>query len=162
MKTKFETNVATQIPKTRMTQEPNLPWEVRADSRDIVSALEEKLKFETAGQFLLGARPVFLVILLVSIFISTVYAVYNIANEGEKIHISMREKEKALSLLQANLKETVNREEFLKERSLQLERAVADLRADKELFTTVIQDLTKKSEKQGALSGSLSNTESNE
>lgn len=146
MKTKFETNVAADIPKTKMSKEPGLPWKINNSDLEQVGSIEEAYKDVVAGAPPLKVRAIFLVLLLVTVFITTVYYVSVMIMENEKTLAGIKEKELAVSALQTNMEKLKGEKEILNSGVTQLEKKVKDLNAQKELFTTVIESLSKKGE----------------
>jgi uncharacterized protein (DUF3084 family) len=67
-------------------------------------------------------------------------------SENENIRIGLLQKEKEAVLVQANLDKINNEKNVLSASSTQLEKRVTDLSAQKELFTAVIESLTKKAD----------------
>ena len=64
--------------------------------------------------------------------------------ERENIRIDILKKERALLALRSDLEKASSEKRFSQETSSQLEKQVNDLRAQKELYTTVIETLSKK------------------
>lgn len=153
MKTKFEANVATELPKTRAYQEPGLPWKV--DSTDLaqVKSMEDEFKSATTGMPPLKARAPFLAALLIAVFITTVYYVSISVIESERARASALKTEAAVSVMRTDIAKINSEKEVLGDAKLQLEKQVRDLTAQKELFTTVIESLSKKSDEPSSESG---------
>lgn len=137
MVTKFESNVATQIPKTKVTQEPRLPWEV---SRDNLVDAPGVLRAEKA---LLGTRAVFLIALLVIFFVSTLSICLFIVNDNKKAQMAAWEKEETATLLQSDLKQAQSEKRALEETATQLKKQVDTLNTQQETFMTVIENLSR-------------------
>ncbi len=146
MKTKFESNVATQIPKTRMAREPRLPWEVRKEDLIGSSFLEERSNDLIATKTLLGTRPVFLAMLLVFIFVSTFSIFLYTAQRNESARMEIERKEETQVLLLSSLEKVVDEKQVLKEKAVQLEKEIEDLNTQNKTFITVIENLSKKDE----------------
>lgn len=68
----------------------------------------------------------------------------NVAKENDNIRVSLLSKEKEASSLQANMEKLESDKTVLSENLSQAEKRLSDLTAQKELFTTVIESLTKK------------------
>jgi septal ring factor EnvC (AmiA/AmiB activator) len=145
MKTKFETNVASQLPKTK-THEPGLPWKVTNEDLEHVVAKEDDYKAAVTGTPPLKTRAIFLVLLIVAVFAATLYFVSLIAIENEKARENLQRKETAVVSLQASLEKVKNEKDMLNGNLAQLEKRVNELNAQKEIFTTVIESLTKRGE----------------
>jgi len=143
MKKKFETNVASEIPKTRL-QEPGLPWKLSSDDLDEIESKDEEYKAVIAGMPPLRTRSIFLIMLVLAIFAATLYVISRAIIENENIRNGMLKREKEIATLQATLEKVTNEKNSLNQTSSQLEKRVSDLTAQKELFTTVIESLTKK------------------
>ncbi len=153
MKSKFEANVASELPKTRMSQEPGLPWKV--DSADLaeVKSIEDEFKSATTGIPPLKARAPFLAALLIAVFITTVYYISASVLESEKARQAAQQKEAAVSSIRTDLERISGEKKMLSDAKQQLEKQVRDLSSQKELFTTVIESLSKKSDEPSAESG---------
>ena len=145
MKKKFEDNVATEIPKTKL-HEPNLPWKLSEDEAGQVSAVDEDFKAAVSGTPPLKTRAGFLIMLVVTIFGITTYLISSAIIENEKMRGNIAKKEGELSLMQMNLVRAVAEKEAVNKNSVQLEKKVSDLTAQKQLFAGVIESLTKKGE----------------
>jgi len=162
MKKKFETNVAAEIPKTRL-HEPGLPWKLNSDDLDEIESKDEEYKAVVAGMPPLRTRSIFLIMLVLAIFAATLYVISRAIIDNENIRNGMLKKEKEIATLQATLEKVTNEKNSLNQTSVQLEKRVSDLTAQKELFTTVIESLTKKGddiendkkEEQKALTGQI-------
>jgi len=146
MKTKFESNVASELPKTRVAQEPGLPWKVDPSELTDLKSIEDEFKSATTGAPPLKARASFLAALLVAVFFTTLYFVSAAVTESRKAINSARQKEAAVFGLRADLEKIADEKKTLSENARQLEKQVRDLSAQKELFTTVIESLSKKSD----------------
>ena len=154
MKEKFEANVATEIPKTKL-HEPNLPWKVTEEEAGQIGPRDDDFRAAVSGAAPLRARAPFLVLLIVTIFGITTYLVANSVTENQKMRDGIIKKESELSLAQANLSKTAAEKETIAKNSEQLEKKVGDLMAQKRLFTGVIESLTKKGEDIDAPTASL-------
>ena len=143
MKKKFEDNVASQIPRTK-SDEPTLPWKI--DEADLAKADSESRDYKDLAQGLppLKTRPIFLIALVIAIFAAALFMVASIAIENNRIRIGISEKEKEAAVLQVNLDKAAAEKAALEHNASQLEKRVNDLSAQKELFTAVLESLTKK------------------
>ena len=145
MKKKFEDNVATEIPKTKL-HEPELPWKLTEDELGQIGSKDEDFKAVVSGTPPLKTRAPFLVLLVITIFGITTYLIVNAVTENKKMQNSIVKKEGELSLAQMSLVKAVAEKEAVNKNSAQLEKKVSDLMTQKELFTSVIESLTKKGE----------------
>ncbi|MFA6142990.1 MAG: hypothetical protein WC738_06850 [Candidatus Omnitrophota bacterium] len=145
MKKKFESNVASEIPKTKL-HEPELPWKLTDSDLAEASGKNEEYKAVINGTPPLKTRPIFLVMFVAAIFVVIALTMTNIATENRKIQDSITSREKELVSIKANLDKIGMEKDALSKSSAQLEKKVSDLAAQKELFTTVIESLTKKSD----------------
>jgi len=145
MKEKFKENVAGELPKTK-SHEPKLPWKLTADDFDGIESPEEEYRSVVAGTSPLKARASFLIMLLVTIFLASFYFIVTAARENRNTRLRALSREKEIISLTRNFDRANSESTFLKENYTQLEKKVADLNAQKELFTGVIESLTKKNE----------------
>ncbi len=145
MKKKFEDNVASQMPKTK-TEEPSLPWKVDESDLAKVDAESQDYKDLVHGAPPLKTRPIFLIILVIAIFAAALFMVASIATENDRIKIGISEKEKEAAILQVDLDKAAVEKAALEHNASQLEKRVGDLSAQKELFTAVLESLTKKAD----------------
>jgi hypothetical protein len=162
MKKKFEDNVASELPKTS-AGEPALPWKIdEADLEKIESASGE-FKDLSNGEPPLKARPVFMVMLIVAIFLSAFLMLTTVAVENEGIKSTLSVAEDRAESLKVKV-ETISVEKAAVEsNAVQLEKRVNDLSAQKELFTAVLESLAKKevdTPESSAQGGSEFNSES--
>ena len=145
MKEKFETNVATEIPKTKL-HEPSLPWKLTEDEVGQIGPKDDDFGAVISGTPPLKTRAPFLIMLVLALFGITVYMVWNAISENEKMRNNMARKEGELSLAQLSLMKAVAEKEAVAKNSAQLEKKVSDLTTQKQLFASVIESLTKKGE----------------
>ena len=145
MKKKFESNVATEIPKTKL-HEPELPWKITTDDLAEAASKGDDYKSAIAGTPPFRTRAVFLIMLVAAMFLFTSIMVINAVVENEKTRQGMLKKEKELALIKTDLEKLAGEKEALTKNSASLEKKVGDLAAQKELFTSVIETLTKKSD----------------
>jgi len=143
MKKKFEDNVANQIPKTK-SDEPALPWKI--DEADIAKIDSENQDYNNLvqGQPPLKTRPIFLIALVVAVFVAAIFMIAGVATENDRMKIGISEKEMEAAGLQVNLAMVAAEKTALEHSASQLEKRVGDLSAQKELFTAVLESLTKK------------------
>lgn len=145
MKKKFETNVAIEIPKTKL-HEPLLPWKLSEDEVGQIGPKDGDYKAVISGTPPLRTRGIFLILLVVTIFGITTYMISNAVVENERIRASMIKKDGELSLMHLNLEKTAADRDAVNKNMAQLEKKLNDLTAQKQLFASVIESLTKKGE----------------
>lgn len=145
MKKKFETNVATEIPKTKL-HEPALPWKLSEDEVGQIDSKENDYKAVIAGTPPLKTRGIFLILLVVTIFGITTYMISNAVVENERMRSNIVKKEGELSLMQGSLEKVAADKDAMNKNLAQLEKKLNDLTAQKQLFASVIESLTKKGE----------------
>ena len=145
MKEKFEANVATEIPKTKL-HEPGLPWKLSEDEVGQIGSRDDGFRATISGTPPLKTRASFLILLVVTIFGITTYLVASAIVENEKIRNNIAKKENELSLVQMNLLRAVAEKDNINKNSVQLEKKINDLTAQKQLFAGIIESLTKKGE----------------
>ena len=87
-----------------------------------------------------------LIMLLLAIFTVVSYFIVNTTMESKNVYTRARNSEKELASLQRNLEKTSGENIILNKNTVRLEKKVGDLAAQKELFTSVIESLTQKSE----------------
>jgi hypothetical protein len=143
MKKKFEDNVAGSIPRAK-TEEPSLPWKVEEEDLAGIQAREGEYEALSRQEAPLRTRPAFLVTLVIAIFLAALYMVLVTAVENESIKLGISVKEKEAAELQVDLDRIKTEKAAIEKNSEQLEKRVDDLRAQKELFTAVLESLTKK------------------
>jgi len=152
MDKKFDSNVATQIPKTKMTHEPRLPWEVTQDDLDGSQFADSGLQTAELGKTPLGIKPVFLIAMLIFIFVSTLSAFFFMAQISKKAKAEIQKSETQKALLMGNLAEAANKARILKEKNAQLEKSMT-------VLDTQNKDLTEQNKDFMAVIKSLSGNE---
>ena len=145
MKQKFEENVASDIPKTKL-HEPELPWKLSEDEVGQLSSGSDDLKAAISGTPPLKASAPFLISLVIVIFGITAYLVLSAVVENDKIRGNIAKKETELSIVQLNLVKAVAEKDVINKNYSQLEKKIGDLTAQKQLFASIIESLTKKGE----------------
>jgi len=150
MKKKFEDNVADQIPKTR-SEEPSLPWKIDDADLEKIDSEQRDYKDLVQGAPPLKTRPVFLVSLVIAIFAAALFMVASMVTENDRMKIGISEKEKEAAVLQVNLDKAAAEKTALEHNASQLEKRVGDLSAQKELFTAVLESLTRKADETPAM-----------
>jgi hypothetical protein len=143
MKKKFEDNVASSTVKTK-TEEPSLPWKIGEADLAGIQAREGDFAALSSEEAPLKTRPVFLVILVVAVFFTTLYMVAVMAGENENIKLDVSAKEKEAAELQVNINKVSAEKAALEKSSSQLEKRFGDITAQKELFAAVLESLAKK------------------
>ncbi len=143
MKKKFEDNVASQIPRTK-SEEPSLPWKI--DEADLAKADSESREYKDLAQGAppLKTRPAFLIALVIAVFAAAIFMIASVTTENDKIKVDISEKEKEAATLQVDLDKAGAEKTALENSAAQLEKRVNDLSAQKELFTAVLESLTRK------------------
>lgn len=145
MKKKFESNVAAEIPKTKL-HEPELPWKITTDDLAEVASRSGDYKSAIAGTPPFKTRAIFLILLVGTLFLFASIVVLNAVVENDLARQDMLKREKELVLIKTDLQKLASDKEALTKNSASLEKKVSDLTAQKELFTSVIESLTKKSD----------------
>jgi hypothetical protein len=143
MKKKFEDNVAAEMPKT-VAGEPPLPWKIDEADLEKIESESQELKDMTRGEPPLKARPVFLVLLVVAIFLSAFIMAATVTVENEGIRAGMTETEGRAAALRMKVEKMSVEKEALEKGALQLEKRLSDLAAQKDLFSAVLESLAKK------------------
>ena len=137
MKKKFEDNAAHEIPKTK-ANEPDLPWKVSDTDLEEIKSPEKAIDAQIASTPPLKTRASFLVALVLAVFGIGMYMFATTFMENEK-------KGKELVTIQTSYDKVKIEKNYLDENFSQLEKRVADLSAQKDLYTNVIESLTKPS-----------------
>lgn len=146
MKTKFEENVASEIPKTRPEGEPGLPWKVTEEEMNKVGAADDDYKEVVTGAPPLHARAIFVILLVVSIFVVVLNTVITIAIDNSEMQLAALRKAQQVSTLKGQLQKSASEKAAVSDNASKLEKKVSDLNAQKELYTAVIETLTKKTD----------------
>lgn len=146
MKTKFEETVASEIPKTRPEGEPELPWKVTDEEMSKVEAVDEEYKEVVTGAPPLHARAIFVILLFVSIFVVVMNTVIGIAIDNSEMQLAAFRKAQQVSTLKGQLQKSASEKTAVSDNASRLEKKVSDLNAQKELYTAVIETLTKKTD----------------
>ena len=145
MKKKFETNVAEEMPKTKF-REPNLPWKLTNADLEEMGPKDSAASALGPGSSPFEARAVFPILLVLTIFTVALYMMSNSMIERENIRTDILKKEAAISSLKTDLEKAESEKRIRDEGSTELEKQVNDLKAQKELYTSVIETLTKKTD----------------
>jgi septal ring factor EnvC (AmiA/AmiB activator) len=145
MKKKFESNVASEIPKTK-THEPELPWKISSDDPAMAGPKNDDLNAAFSGTAPLRTRAIFLILLVATMFLVTSLLIFNSTTENDMMRQDIQKREKEIYAVKTDLEKLAMEKDNLSVSSAQLEKKVTDLTAQKELFTNVIESLTKKSD----------------
>ena len=146
MKTKFETNVAAELPKTKQSQEPGLPWKVSSEELEKAASKDGEYKLAISGIPPLRVRAIFLVMLLVAIFIAVLSLFSTMSIEDAKIRAITKQKEESLLSLQTTIEKINSEKNELNKTMAQLQQKVSELTSQKDLYTAVLESLAKKTE----------------
>jgi len=146
MKTKFEDNVASEEPRAAHSTEPELPWQVNDEDIAPVDAKEAEYKAAITGAPPLKINVVLIVLLILSIFAFISNTVTNIAIDKYEAESAAMQKGEAAAALRMSLVKSANEKRALNESSSQLEKRVNELTAQKDLYTAVLETLTKKAD----------------
>lgn len=145
MKKKFESNVASEIPKTKL-HEPGLPWKLTDEDMEAMGPKDTEYKSALSGTPPLKTRAIFLIMLVIAVFVIVSLIVINTTMENENIRRVMMKKDKEMAAVKTSLEKVAVEKESLNKNAVTLEKKVNDLTAQKELFATVIESLTKKAD----------------
>ncbi|OGW84652.1 MAG: hypothetical protein A2987_02660 [Omnitrophica bacterium RIFCSPLOWO2_01_FULL_45_10] len=145
MRKKFESNVAQEIPKTKLN-EPELPWKITDEDLEQIVSKDEGYEALTKDTSPLKARAIFLIALVSAVFLFIVNLAADFMTANENMRTEMIKRSLDTNTLQYNLQKAVAEKAQAGERATQLEKKVEDLNAQKALFTDVIESLTKKGE----------------
>jgi hypothetical protein len=145
MKTKFDDNVAQNIPVTKNSVEPELPWKLSESEMTRIEATGEKHKDAITAPPL-HARAIFVVLLVLTIFVVIMNSIVNMAIDNTEIRLNMSKKEKQVASIETALAAAASEKAALSDTTAKLEKRVSDLNAQKELYTAVIETLTKKTD----------------
>jgi len=145
MKKKFESNVASEIPRTKL-HEPELPWKITSDDMAKVAEREGELKSDISLTSPLRTRAAFLILLVAAIFITASLLIINAVTENDKMRLYIENRQRDITAMKTDIQKLSAEKEDLSKNTAQLEKKVNDLAAQKELFTSVIESLTKKSD----------------
>ena len=145
MRKKFESNVAQEMPKTKLN-EPELPWKITDEDLEQIVSKDEGYEALTKDTSPLKARAIFLIALVSAVFLFIVNLAADFMTANENMRTEMIKRSLDTNTLQYNLQKAVAEKAQAGERATQLEKKVEDLNAQKALFTDVIESLTKKGE----------------
>ncbi len=147
MKKKFESNVATQVPQTQMAHEPQLPWEIRQEDFTGDEFENGDSRMMAIQKAPMGIKPVFLIVLLVSIFVFMLCGFLLVASQSKKRTVEVQERMQQMknekTILLNDLQGSKNELEVLKEKTTQLEKTRDDLSIQNKELITVIKTLTE-------------------
>lgn len=152
MDKKFDSNVATQIPKTKMTYEPQLPWNV-TQSDLVGNQFVDSVQTTPMGKVPLGVKPMYLIMLIASIFLCALSVFIFTAQSNIKVKAQVQRAEEEKALLVDQLKETANEASALKGKVETLESSIVvldiqnkNLTEQNKDFMTVIKRMSKNEE----------------
>ena len=145
MKTKFDDNVAQNIPITKNSSEPELPWKLSESEMNNIEANDENYKAAITAPPL-QVRAIFVVLLVVAIFAVILNSILGVAIDNAEMQSDISNKEKQVSSIQIALEKTSLEKAALNDNAVKLEKRVSDLNAQKELYAAVIDTLTKKTD----------------
>lgn len=145
MKTKFDDNVAQNIPVTKNSAEPELPWKLSESEITRIEATDEEHKSAITAPPL-HVRAIFVVFLVLAIFVAILNSIVNFAIDNTEMRANMSKKEKEVASIQTALANAASEKAALNDTAAKLEKRVNDLNAQKELYTAVIETLTKKTD----------------
>lgn len=146
MKTKFDENVASKIPETRDSQEPELPWKITDEEMSKAESQTEEYRAAVTQAPPLQIRGTLLAIMVVTIFFVIANTVINIYLKNAIMQENVLKQTKKVSVLKTDLEKVAAEKVALSENTSRLEKRISDLSAQKELFTAVIETLTKKAD----------------
>ena len=142
-KTKFDDNVAQAIPETRASAEPELPWKLPDSEMSRIEASDGS-RTVSVTEPPLRVRAVFVILLVVAIFVFVMNGIMNVAIDNSEMQLDMLRKEQSLSDIKAALVKADDEKAALSEDAARLEQRVIDLNEQKDIYTAVIETLTKK------------------
>lgn len=145
MKTKFDDNVAQNIPVTKNSAEPELPWKLSESEITRIEATDEEYKSAITAPPL-HVRAIFVVLLVLAIFVVVLNSIVNVVIDNTEMQLNMSEKEKQVASIQTALANAASEKAVLSDTTAKLEKRVNDLNAQKELYTAVIETLIKKTD----------------
>lgn len=145
MKTKFDENVAHDIPTTKNSSEPALPWKLSEGELAKIETLDENLK-EAVTAPPLHVRAIFVVLLVATIFVVILNNMVNMAINNNEMQIDISKRDKQVAMVQAELVTIKNEKEAIADNAEKMEKRMNDLNAQKELYGAVIETLTKKTD----------------
>lgn len=146
MKTRFDDNVAQKIPRTKDLAEPELPWKLSDGEMSKIEAGDNEARAALTAASPLHVRAIFVALLVVTIFVVVLNGIVNVAIENSDMQTDILRKEHQVSAAKSELEKAVNEKAVLNENATKLEKRVSDLSAQKELYTAVIETLTKKTD----------------
>ena len=145
MKTKFDDNVAQNIPITKNSAEPDLPWKLSDSEINSIEANDENYKAAITAPPL-QVRAVFMVLLVLAIFAVILNSIAGVVMDNTEMQSDILNKEKQVSSITAALEKTSLEKAALNDTAAKLEKRVNDLNTQKELYSAVIETLTKKTD----------------
>ena len=136
---KFSSNVATQIPKTKVMHEPHLPWNVTQN--DLAgSQFEDSVHAAPIGKAPLGIKPLYLILIIVLIFLCALSVFFITVQSNEEIKVQIQRAEEERALLVDDLRNAANEASALKGKVEVLERNIIVLDAQNKNLTEQNRD----------------------
>jgi len=145
MKTKFDDNVAQNIPVTKDVPEPSLPWKISESELARIEAKDQNVK-AAVKEPPLQVRAVFVVLLVVTIFVVIMNGMVNVAVDNNTMQMDVTSKEVQVARIKKALEKADREKADWNENAARLEKKISDLNAQKELYSAVIETLTKKTD----------------
>ena len=153
MEKKFDSNVATQIPKTKVTYEPHLPWNVTQN--DLVgNQFEDSVQATPMGKAPLGIKPGYLILIIVFIFLCILSVFLITVQSNTKVKAQVQRAEEERALLVEELRETANEANALKGKVGALEKNIVvldthnkNLTEQNKGFMTIIKKMSENEER---------------
>lgn len=145
MKTKFDENVAHDIPVTKNSSEPELPWKLSESELTKIDAAGEDYKVAVTAPPL-HVRAIFVALLVAAIFVVILNNMVNMAIDNNDMQIDISKKDRQVSLAQTQLAAVKGEKDALADNSAKMEKRINDLNSQKELYSAVIETLTKKTD----------------
>lgn len=146
MKTKFDDSVAQDIPITKNSAEPGLPWKLSEAEMTRIEGADEEYNAAITAASPLHARAIFVVLLVVAIFTAILNSIINAVIDNSELQMNVSRKEGQVSSIKAALEKAASEKAALSDNTVKLEKRINDLNAQKELYTAVIETLTKKTD----------------
>lgn len=152
MEKRFDSNVATQIPKTKVVHEPHLPWNItRSDL--IGSQFEDSDQITSIGKTPLGIKPLYVIVIITTIFLCVLSTFHFMTQSNERVKVQAQRAGEESILLASNLRNAINETNILKGRVIALEKNIAildvqnkNLAEQNKDFMTVIKSMSEREE----------------
>jgi len=148
MNTKFETNVATQIPKTKSSHEPRLPWEVTQKDLDSIQVDDLARKAAVIGKAPFGIKPIYVILLILATVAFILSASFSVVQSNKKARLNLQDtKQQNIMLIgklqrtEKDLKSTLADKTHLEKQNSLLENNVANLETQSTTLNDQIKNL---------------------